>query len=278
MAIETANDPQAFADFEQQGWEDVSHDYAHWFGPLTRQSVEPLLDAAQVDAKCRLLDVATGPGPVAAGGVTRQADTTGLDFAAEAIEIARANVPSASFQVGDAQAMPFADNSFDAVICAYGVMHMPNPDLALTEMHRVLKPGGRVALAVWEAPAANNGFGLLYNAIMTHGSVDVGLPHGPDFFQFGTPEKLTDALTSVGFSGAKADLLEQFWNFDDSDQLISSMVDGTVRSRGLLAAQSQPDRDAIEAAVHEGMQAFQQEGAYRVPMPAFIGSAVRPET
>ena len=50
----------------------------------------------------------------------------------------------------------------------------------------------------------------------------------------------------------------------------------TVRSRGLLAAQSQPDRDAIYAAVDEGMQAFQQDGAYRVPMPALIGSAVRP--
>ena len=276
MAIETSNDPRGFADFEQQGWEEVSHDYAHWFVPLTRQSVEPLLDAAGVEASSRVLDVATGPGVVAAGAVTRNADVTGLDFAAEAIEIARRNVPSASFQVGDAQAMPFADQTFDAVICAYGIMHMPNPDLALAEMRRVLKPDGQLALAVWEAPAETNGFGLLFQAIKSHGSVDVDLPHGPDFFQFGSVEKLIDAMTTRGFAKARAETLPQNWSFANSDGYIASIVDGTVRSRGLLNAQTRADREAIEAALRKGLQKFQQDaGDYRIPMPALIGSAIR---
>lgn len=57
MSIETAQDPDAFTEFEQQGREVVCHDYAYWFLPLTRQSVAPLLETARADASCRLLAV-----------------------------------------------------------------------------------------------------------------------------------------------------------------------------------------------------------------------------
>lgn len=276
MSIETAMDPDAFAAFEQQSWEVVSHDYAYWFPPLTRQSVESLLDAACVGSPCRLLDVATGPGVVVAGAVARGIDTIGLDFAVEAVDIASDNVPSAHFEVGDAQAMSFTDQSFDAVICAYGIMHMSNPDLALAQMYRVLRPGGRIAVSVWEVPGDNNGFGLLYRSIRQHGNTEGDLPHGPDFFQFGTPERLSEALESVGFSDCRVLLLPQYWNLDDPDEFITSFADATVRSRGLLAAQSARARAEIYASVRDGLMAFSEDDeTYRIPMPALIASAIR---
>ena len=277
MAIQTAQDPDAFATFEQQGWEVVSHDYAYWFTPLTRQTVEPLLDAARVDASSRLLDVATGPGVVAAGAVARDIDTIGLDFAVEAIDIASRNVRGACFEVGDAQSMAYSEHSFDAVTCAYGIMHMPKPDRALAEMHRVLRPGGRVAISVWQAPSDDNGFGLLYRSIQQHGNMHVDLPEGPDFFQFGQPILLSEALNSVGFTSVQVELINQYWILDDPDDFITCFADATVRSRGLLAGQTTRARAEIYASVRDGLLAFyEDDDTYRIPMPALIGSATRP--
>ena len=88
-----------------------------------------------------------------------------IDFSGKLIEIARRNVPGADFQQGDAQALPYKPESFDAVVCGYGIIHVPEPKKALSEMHRVLKPAGYLAVSVWEAPKPGNGFGLLFSAI-----------------------------------------------------------------------------------------------------------------
>jgi len=79
------------------------------------------------------------------------------------------------------------------VLCGYGVMHLPEPAAALREMMRVLRPDGRAVLSVWDA--AGVGFTLVYEAIRAPGSMDVALPHGPDFFQLGSPERMKAALT-----------------------------------------------------------------------------------
>jgi ubiquinone/menaquinone biosynthesis C-methylase UbiE len=182
MVIERSREPAAFQDFEHEGWETVSDGYEQHFARLTSQTVEPLLDAAGVARGMRVLDVCTGPGLLAGATVRRGAEAVGLDFSGNAVEIARRNVPGAEFLQGDAQALPFTSESYDAVLCGYGIIHVPDPEKALAEMRRVLRPGGRLAASVWQAPQPDNGFGVLYGAIRQHGDVGVPLPHGPDFF------------------------------------------------------------------------------------------------
>ena len=78
---------------------------------------------------------------LAGAAIQRGAEVVGLDFSGEVIEIAKRNVPQAEFRQGDAQDLPFDDESFDAVVCGYGVIHVSEPEKALLEMHRVLRPG-----------------------------------------------------------------------------------------------------------------------------------------
>ena len=276
MTIEVFNDSENFADFEYAGWESVSAGYEQFFVPLTLQSVAPLLDAAQVSAGMSLLDVCTGPGLIAAAAAERGANSTGLDFAAEVVRIARRNYPDVEFHEGDAQALPFDDDHFDAVICGYGIIHVPDPAKVLSEMKRVLKAGGRLSVSVWQAPAADNGFGIIFEAINAHADLSIPLPHGPDFFQFSGDGKLAAALEVSGLSDVKVSPLSQTWELDAPFTLVKCFMEGAVRTRGQLLAQTDSVRQQVFAAITAGIEQYKSsDGSYRVPMPALIGSGIK---
>lgn len=272
-----SNEADAFLAFERAGWNTVIHGYERLFGPLTAQTVAPVLDAAGVMSGCQVLDVCTGHGVLAAAAAKRNARVSALDFADEVVATARHNVPTVEFQQGDAQNLPYPSNSFDAVICGYGIMHLPEPARALAEMYRVARSDGRVALSVWERPTQNNGFGLLLGAIETHGRLDVSLPHGPDFFQFGDPDSMRAALVQSGFKDVEATTVSQAWRFEHPTDLIDAILQGGVRVRALINAQEQSAFSAIKAAVEDGMSClFRDGGGYSVPMPALVGSGRKP--
>ena len=201
MPIEQSRDPKQFSAFELSGWDTNIRGYNSAFGAVTRQTVGPMLDAADVKHGKRVLDVCCGPGMLAAGALERDAEVIGLDFAAEAVELARKLVPNGQFQQGDAQALPFPAASFDAVLCGYGLMHLPEPATALREILRVLRPDGRASLSVWDLTGA--GFTLVYEAVRARGSMDMALPHGPNFFQFGSPERMRAALQEASTALAR---------------------------------------------------------------------------
>jgi len=276
MTIQTSKDPAAFNDFEHEGWEAASGGYERHFARLTRQTTPAMLDAAGVGQGTRVLDVCTGPGILAGAAVERGANVTGLDFSAEFVARAARNVPGATFREGDAQNLPFENDEFDAVICGYGIIHLPDPLKALNEMHRVLKPGGKVAVSVWEAAKPDNGFGVIFGALAAHGNLDVPLPHGPDFFQFSSQAAMVSALEGIGFTGVATEDVAQTWMMDAPLDLIEALKEGAVRARGLLLAQTDQARETIETAIGQGMEQFAEAGdGYRVSMPAIVGSGVK---
>jgi len=153
-----------------------------------------------------------------------------------------------------------------------GIVHLPTPENALREARRVLRPDGRAVFSVWAAPGPENGFGLLLGAIKAHGDLNVPLPHGPDIFQFGAPERLRDALEETGFRGVEAMTAPQVWRVSSPADMFAALIEGTVRTRALCLAQTESARAAIEGALAEGISRFPQvEDGYAVPMPAVVG-------
>ena len=138
----------AFKDVQRQGW-------AH-FAPLEFTTMVPagrLVKFAGVTPGASVLDVACGTGVVAISAARLGAKVSGLDLTPELLERARFNAQTAGFEIefheGDAEKLPFGDATFDFVISQYGHMFAPRPEVALSEMLRVLKPGGTIAFSTW---------------------------------------------------------------------------------------------------------------------------------
>lgn len=93
-----------------------------------------------------LLDIVSGPGYVSAAAAVRGAKTVGVDFSENMVTLSTRSYPELKFQVGDAEALPFEDERFDAVLINFGILHFPDADKALSEAYRVLRRGGDWAL------------------------------------------------------------------------------------------------------------------------------------
>lgn len=273
-----ASSSQSFREFEQAGWEDASTvvGYDEHFSVVTTQSVDALLDDAGVGPGTRVLDVATGAGYVAAAAARRGADALGIDFSAAQVRMAIKRYPGVRFEQADAEALPFGPDTFDAVANAFGMCHLPNPDLSLREAFRVLKRGGRVAFSVWDVPERTIGFGALYGAIHTHGSMAVGIPAGPNFFLFSEPGHSITALLNAGFHSPTVRQIPQTWRIADPDRLFDMVTGGTVRAAATLRAQSAEAKQAIRAALAETVSKYRRGDHFELQMPAVLAAAIKP--
>ncbi|HZR68465.1 MAG TPA: class I SAM-dependent methyltransferase [Burkholderiales bacterium] len=264
----------AFAEFERSRWQSVAAPYHDYFGALTSQSIGSLLDAVAAARGTRLLDVASGPGYVAAAAVRRGARATGVDFSSEMVAQARRLHRGVDYREGDAQALPFGAGSFDAVVVAYGLLHFSDPDRALAEARRVLAPGGRVAFSVWAAPERAVAFAIVLDAVKTHGDPAVPLPPGPPFFRFSDPAECVRALTAAGFERPHVAELSQTWRLASPAALFQAMLESTARTGALLRAQAPAALARVRAAIESGAAAHAGAGGIDLAMPAVIASAV----
>ncbi len=280
MTLNESANIAAFRQFEHNGWQTVAGRYHHFFSILTTQAIPALLDAAlggpAGTRTPRLLDVATGPGYVAGAAAERGASAFGVDFSPAMTRLASSRYPELPFSAGDAEDLPFADGSFDSVVTNFGLLHLGRPEKALAEAHRVLRPGGRVAFTVWTLPEESVAFGIVLRAIEAHGNRNVCLPPGPPFFRFSDPSESRRVLAGTGFQSIQVMRVLQVWRLRSADELCEAMESATVRTRGLLAAQSKESLFAIRDSMRKETKAYEKNGGIELPMPAMLASAVKP--
>jgi ubiquinone/menaquinone biosynthesis C-methylase UbiE len=135
---------------QQQTWS--SGDFAVIAGLIERVA-DDLVDAADLHAGWRVLDVATGSGNAAIAAARLGAEVTGLDYVPDLLERARQRAAAEGFEIefveGDAEALPFGDAAFDGVTTMFGSMFAPDHAQAAAELVRVVRPGGTIAIAAW---------------------------------------------------------------------------------------------------------------------------------
>lgn len=274
MAGQPDFDTQAFRDFEQAGWQDLGQSYHAVTRDSTRHAAEHLLDAVDAGPGKRLLDIACGPGYSAGLAAERGAAAEGIDFAASMVAEAGRTYPAAQFREGDAEDLPFDDASFDAAVCAFGMLHFARPEQAAAEAHRVLKPGGRFAFTVWCTPDRVETFKIFRGAVEAHGTMDVPLPAGPPMFRFSDPAACHGLLAGAGFGGIEVGEIT-ITRRTTPEKLVEGLAGATVRTRALIEAQTPDARAKIYAEILQRGKAMTKDGVLTLSMPAVLASARR---
>jgi SAM-dependent methyltransferase len=220
----------------------------------------------------RVLDVASGPGTVAAAARALGARPTGVDFSTRMVALARQEHPELTFQQGDAEALPFGDASFDAVAINFGVLHLARPDTALAEARRVLVANGRCAFTVWANPQVSVGFGIVLRAIEQFGRMDVPLPEGPPFFRFSDAGEATRSMRAVGFDDVRVEHVPLVWQLPSAGALFDAFANGAVRTAALLRAQTPDALVDIHTAIIEEASKYRRGEVVELPMAAVLSS------
>lgn len=196
MAI--ANDPFAqLKAAQREGW--------GLFSPLatfTTPAAAMLVSFARVERGQRVLDVACGTGVVAVTAARLGARVDGLDLSPALLVDAQRNADLAQveieFREGDVEALPYADAHFDVVLSQFGHMFAPRPALAVAEMLRVLRPGGRIAFSTWPPELV---IGRMFDLLCDYLPPPPGVPKSSDWGDVHVVrERLGDAVRDIEFA------------------------------------------------------------------------------
>lgn len=273
---------EAFRAFEKAGWERLADSYYEVTHGSTPKAAEALLAAVGCvgDAAkgMRLLDIATGPGYGAGAAAARGAVAEGIDFAASMAQKAQSLYPAARFFEGDAEDLFYPNATFDAVICAFGLLHFADPDKAIAEAWRVLKLGGRYAFAVWRPAEEVETFKIFRSAIAKHGSMAVDLPEGPPMFRFGDEAEAKRSLEAAGFKDVRTEIFD-IVRQTTPQALLDNLAKATVRTRALFDAQAESAKPLIRADIIAQAETLMAErgggDVLELHLPAVLATGAR---
>jgi ubiquinone/menaquinone biosynthesis C-methylase UbiE len=269
-------DKDAFRNFERNAHDRIAASYNDLFTGITERAIAPLLDAAQVRTGMRVLDVAAGPGRLTSAAAERGALAVGCDLAPAMIDLARSLNPGIRFDEASADALPYPAASFEALVCAFGIGHFPDPERAMAEFARVVAPGGFAALAWWESFSRNRVNGIFYDVMAKLGVTAPSLlPQGPPMDRFSDVQAFAEFVQAAGFTDVRIASVASTYRLSSVDQLWELAMGSFARASSLILAQDQDIQRAIRIAVGEVAQQYAQADGLHIPIAFLVVSGKR---
>jgi ubiquinone/menaquinone biosynthesis C-methylase UbiE len=273
MEAAMALDAKAFTAFEQAAHDRIAKTYSDHFTPLTSLALGPLLKVARISAGSRLLDVATGPGVAATAAHNRGAQVAGVDVSPGMIALARANCPTAKFEVAEVTALPFADGAFDAVICNFALGHFPEPEVALKECVRVMAAGGSLAFSWWDQPERQRVQGLFREAIAElQLSPPASVPQGHNTLRFSDPEPFNALLCNAGLADVVVEAHQTKHLMPDIEALWRAGVGGMAVTASAITAQDAATQAQVRDVIARRAEPYRNGRHLEIPIAYLIGS------
>jgi SAM-dependent methyltransferase len=227
---------------------------ARRFDETLTKSHGPFLTAAAITERDHVLDVGCGTGQATrdAARVAAKGSALGVDLSSQMIALARETAASegldnVEFRHADAQIHPFQDAAFDVVISRMGSMFFGDPGAAFANLHRALRPGGRLTLLTWQGVSENEWLTEFRAAMAVGRDLPTPPPDAPSPFALADPDRVRAILGTAGFADISLDGLHEPMSFgpdqDDAFDFVSALT-GWMRD-GL----DQTDQDAALAAL-----------------------------
>ena len=236
------------SDVQGELWGRAADDWADWQEAQHAPLFEAMLDAAGVRSEVTVFDAGCGGGTASALAADRGAVVSGLDASPGLIDLARRRVPDGDFRVGDLEALPFEDDSFDAVIAANSVQYAKDRVAALRELGRVSAPAARIVVSLFGDPDRVD-FRFVFAAFRD------SLPEPPSGdgpFGLSAPGVLEALIAEAGLNVVERGEVEHSFNYPDTD----SFWRGAVSGGPAQAAKDIVDENTLKAAVLEAVKPY----------------------
>lgn len=262
---------RSFHHINCDAWSQRASFYDALFAPVSIQAVGSILDSLGALRGKHHLDVACGTGHLVAAASKRGAISEGIDFSQPMLDVAQSNYPNRSFRLGDAQQLPYHDAWFDTVTCAFGLSHMENPQAAVNEAFRVLKPYGRFAFTLWYGANDGNDLHIIVKAaIQAHGSLLVPLQDSWTQLRDADEEICAAMLKRAGFGHPTFRRLLHVFQSTNQQAVVDLAEKLSVHTRLVLDRHSPAAQQNIREHILSEAEARRRDGVIVLEMPALL--------
>lgn len=254
-----ANDQQRPSPTKQgELWSERARDWADLQEVQHRPKYEDAIRRTRLEPDQAVLDLGCAAGVFCRLAADAGASVAGIDAAPALVEIARERVPEGRFDVGDIQELPYADRSFDVVTAFNSLQFVPDPLAAMSEVHRVTRPGGSVYVLVW---GREEHTGLVAVLRALHPLVPPRPPGGPGPFALSPPGLLEELATRAGLSPAETGYIELPYEYPDQ----ATMLRAQCSSGPAVLAARTSGTEAVEDAIVGALAPYRTaSGGYRI--------------
>src|SRR4249920_1258231 len=259
------------------GWERRRPDIDEIMRPVREWLVEEL-DPQPGET---ILELAAGPGDTgfsAAPFLGDEGHLISTDFSPEMVEVARRrgaelSLHNVEYRALDAERLELEDDSVDGVICRFGYMLMADPAAALAETCRVLRPGGRLVLAVWRGPEQNPWVAAAGRVLVGHGLMTAPEPESPGMFVMASDERVRSLLGAAGFTQVLIEDVPVRFVYSDLDEYVSAANDTGGAFATAFGKAPEEERAAIVQEFADAFTSFAVDGGYELPGLALVAVA-----
>lgn len=278
-------DPERYKDGQRQEWDAVAAGWRKWWELIeggAQHVSDRMLELAEIQPGQRVLDVATGIGEPAVSAARRVGPTgyvVATDQSPQMLEIARERsatlgLQQMEFKVADAEALEFPENSFDAVLCRWGLMFLPDLSSALNKIRQTLIPGGRFDTVVWDVPPKVPMVSLAMGVIQRMFEVPSPPPGVPNPFALADTSILERGLADAGFTDVRIEPITVTIEFPSAAEYTDFLRDIAPPVRAMLASQPEEKQaEAWQAIENAAGQFSDSSGVVRMPNEAILVAA-----
>lgn len=250
-----------------------------WFGAVT----ERMLDLAQLGPAQHVLDIAAGAGEPALSAAERVGPSgyvLATDLSENIIGFAQQMAEARQLRNFETRALDgenpnLPEASFDAVLCRFGLMYMPNRQRALTEWRRVLKPAGRVVVAVFSTPDKNGWGAVPLSIIRQRAQLPPPLPGQPGPFSLGGEGVLEGAFREAGFQNIQVHKLLAPLRMSSAAECIRFERESFGAFNQMMAHLAREERETIWDEAEVAMRAFEGPNGFEAPCEPIVGVGVK---
>src|SRR5262245_6948584 len=283
----TLFDPVTYKQTTRQQWDEAAEAWHRWGPTLERwlgPATELMLDQARIGTGSQVLDLAAGAGGqtlAAARRVWPSGSVLATDISPEILAFAAdaaraAKLANVDVREMDGEALDLDDASFDAVVSRVGLIYFPNQQGALREIHRVLRPGGRVSAIVYSTPDRNGFFSIPVGIIRRIAGLPAPAPGLPGPFSLGGPGVLATALAEAGFEDVDVRPLDAPVRFPTAADCVRFERESFGALHAMLAGVSPAERDEAWREIETELRQFESPEGFEGPCQLLIASGRRP--